>query len=333
MFVADPDRSRNSRERIRLLHSLQIRRLPGLYRHSPKLITGRLGIEQLVSSRLSSVLDAARFRRLRLEQGAIRNELTMPPDFGPFEVQRIGDTTRSASSSKERGYSTRILRVRREATAPTSSSSAGLLLAAALSMAVNRPPNRDYRGKTPPSQSREQNGSLLGRAKLLTQTTAFDRRSAGNLLIPKRLEPSDPGELPRNETSAWPRYSIAGPRSLSDTSDRGNAVSYTGDMLSPANQYGPEGLLPFNGVAFAPSQQVRGQRSTQSQGQPSLSASSNTSEEAKGISSAGDLYLDGRVLGNWINRHLERALTKPSLGTTAVDPRAVAPWPGLPIPY
>jgi hypothetical protein len=37
------------------------------------------------------------------------------------------------------------------------------------------------------------------------------------------------------------------------------------------------------------------------------------------------------MLGRWVVRHLERVLTRPTLGSTGVDPRVVAAWPGMPI--
>jgi hypothetical protein len=58
--------------------------------------------------------------------------------------------------------------------------------------------------------------------------------------------------------------------------------------------------------------------------------SSDLSENDNG-SSIGDLYLDGSVLGRWVIRHFERVLTRPTLGTTAMDPSVITPWPGLPI--
>jgi hypothetical protein len=54
------------------------------------------------------------------------------------------------------------------------------------------------------------------------------------------------------------------------------------------------------------------------------------SNEATGSSASGDLYLDGALLGRWVTRHIERLLSRPPLGTTAVDGRAYASWPGSP---
>ena len=55
----------------------------------------------------------------------------------------------------------------------------------------------------------------------------------------------------------------------------------------------------------------------------------NTS--ATTTASFGDIFIDGNMLGRWVVRHLERVLTRPTLGSTGVDPRVVAAWPGMPI--
>lgn len=52
-----------------------------------------------------------------------------------------------------------------------------------------------------------------------------------------------------------------------------------------------------------------------------------------GSATAGTLYLDGSVLGRWVSSHVERELTRPNPGTTALDGRIIAPWPGPPITY
>jgi hypothetical protein len=59
----------------------------------------------------------------------------------------------------------------------------------------------------------------------------------------------------------------------------------------------------------------------------------NGARPDEGTLVTGDLYLDGTALGRWITTHLERELTRPNPGTTALDGRTIAPWPGSPITY
>ena len=47
--------------------------------------------------------------------------------------------------------------------------------------------------------------------------------------------------------------------------------------------------------------------------------------------SAGVIHLDGNVLGQWVIDHLERSLSKPSTGTTGLNPRASMNWIGSPL--
>ena len=47
--------------------------------------------------------------------------------------------------------------------------------------------------------------------------------------------------------------------------------------------------------------------------------------------SAGVIHLDGNVLGQWMIDHLERSLSKPSTGTTGLNPRASTTWIGSPL--
>jgi hypothetical protein len=46
----------------------------------------------------------------------------------------------------------------------------------------------------------------------------------------------------------------------------------------------------------------------------------------------GELYLDGSILGAWITRYVERVVTRPSVGPTALNVRSTATWPGSPLP-
>jgi hypothetical protein len=46
----------------------------------------------------------------------------------------------------------------------------------------------------------------------------------------------------------------------------------------------------------------------------------------------GELYLDGSILGTWITRYIERVISRPSVGTTGLNVRSAAPWPGSPLP-
>lgn len=87
-------------------------------------------------------------------------------------------------------------------------------------------------------------------------------------------------------------------------------------------------IRPFTAANFVPSVQSaewpQGLGLETNQRNKDLGTPSDTS-------TAGDLYLDGAVLGRWITRHIEELLTRAPLGTTAVDGRSYAPWPGVPL--
>ena len=59
------------------------------------------------------------------------------------------------------------------------------------------------------------------------------------------------------------------------------------------------------------------------------------SDAARGDSSGGTaavtealLHIDGTLLGQWIEQHLDRKSKQPYAGTTSVDPRITPVWAG-----
>jgi hypothetical protein len=160
--------------------------------------------------------------------------------------------------------------------------------------------------------------------------TAAPASHLGGMTQRRPNRDSTPARLPLESTHWLPRSDGANgsPGRSADWHDR-----QSGYAPMPGPTHAPtrfRGLLaPLQGTAYLGQDGNIGPGRQNSVGslEPPLGENAGLSQAG----SVGVIHLDGNVLGQWVIDHLERSLSKPSTGTTGLNPRASMNWIGSPL--
>ena len=167
-------------------------------------------------------------------------------------------------------------------------------------------------------------------------TTLYAEKGKDELRVAKGI--TDPHGIPRSQQAqqtrltvqSWnPRYPL---KSAGKISAFNNGLSDHIGFLSPYAGKVWRTDVPYReGYSAAPASAFDAPQQETMEDSTGGGGWSEDNPAVAATASSGDIYLDGNLLGRWMVRHLERVLTRPTLGSTGVDLRAVPAWPGMPI--